>query len=341
MFIDRANICVRAGNGGDGIVAWRREKFIPKGGPWGGDGGDGGNVVLVATSNEASLARIHNQVFFRAGHGAQGGSANKRGRNGKSLEVAVPCGTLVRLRGDAERVVLADLTAAGQTFLAAEGGRGGRGNKSFASATNRAPRKSTRGTKTEEIWYELELKLIAEVGLVGMPNAGKSSLLRKLTRARPKVASYPFTTLHPHLGTVELEDSRQLLIADIPGLIEGASQGIGLGLDFLRHVERTRILVHVLDCSSYADTPAPEAYAKIRHELEEYSQVLAAKPELVLANKVDVAGPDAVAELARALGKPVLGISALSGTGLRRAVGAMLKLLEEESGSFSRFLESL
>ncbi len=328
MFIDRAKICVKAGKGGDGIVAWRREKYIPKGGPSGGDGGNGGDVIFVASSRGSSLDKVHNQVFYRAKNGQPGGSACKHGKNGQTVRVELPLGTVVRKRGDAERTVLADLTRDGQEFVAARGGRGGRGNKSFANATNRAPQQHTLGQKTDETWYELELKLIADVGLVGMPNAGKSSLIRKLTHARPKVASYPFTTLHPHLGTLELEDFRQVLIADIPGLIEGAHEGVGLGLDFLRHIERTRVIVHVLDASPYADTPPLEAYRKIRHELAEYSQVLADKPELVWANKTDL-GDTLADELSKAIEHPVLPVSAMSGAGLKPAVGALLTLLDK------------
>ena len=284
-FIDRAKIYVKGGRGGDGIVAFLREKYRPKGGPAGGDGGKGGDVVLVATSSKHTLLDFKYKRHFKAERGEHGKGKNQKGRDGSDLLIYVPVGTIVR---DAEsNEVLCDLTEEGQRCVVARGGRGGRGNAHFATPTNQAPRYAEPGEEGEERWVILELKLIADVGIVGLPNAGKSTLLSRLTKARPKVGDYPFTTLTPNLGVMELDETRRLVLADIPGLIENAHQGAGLGHEFLRHIERTKLLLHLIDVSDSREVEPLEAFELVNRELELYSRELIRKPQIVVANKID------------------------------------------------------
>lgn len=319
MLIDRATIFVRSGKGGAGCLSFRREKYIPKGGPDGGDGGRGGDVVLEADASLDTLLPLTPRPHYRA-EGGQGGMGKSRiGRDGASCIVKVPLGTLVHDRETGELV--ADINEAGQRVVVARGGAGGRGNESYKSSTNQVPREWTPGGEWQERTLNLELKLIADIGLVGLPNAGKSTLLRSLSRARPKVADYPFTTLSPHLGIAELSRHRRLVLADIPGLIEGAAGGAGLGHDFLRHIERTNRIVHVLDVMPFDKSDPETNYRTIRSELSEYSDVLEAKPEMLIFNKIDlVPAEDRDAycrELAERLGLdhvPLL-VSGISGEG--------------------------
>ncbi|MCB9849523.1 MAG: GTPase ObgE [Phycisphaerales bacterium] len=315
MFIDEAEIHVRAGKGGDGCLSFRREKFEEFGGPDGGAGGDGGDVILHASPNVETLMDFKGKHHWRAGNGLPGEGSNRTGPSGTELVIDLPVGTMVY---DVETgVLLKDLAEVGERCCIARGGTGGRGNRSFATATQQAPREFELGTPGEERQLRLELKLIADVGLVGLPNAGKSTLLSRLTKARPKIAAYPFTTLKPQLGIAELSGGRRVVLADIPGLIEGAHTGAGLGDAFLRHIERTRVIVHVVDVCPVDEGSPVDAYHTIRAELRQHSDTLADKPELVVANKLDLTGgEEAAKELADALGKPVVAISAATGKGL-------------------------
>jgi GTP-binding protein len=318
MFKDEAVIHVRGGRGGDGCVSFRREKFVPHGGPDGGDGGRGGHVLLRAVEDLNTLAELAHRTDWFAEAGGSGGGKNRHGRNGMDLVIRVPAGTIVK---DRDRgFVLKDLSACGEEVRVARGGRGGRGNRFFASATNQVPRQYEPGAPGEERWLSLELKLIADVGIVGLPNAGKSTLLSRLSAARPRISAYPFTTLEPQLGILELESHRTLVLADLPGLIEGAHRGVGLGDRFLRHVERTRLLLHVLDVSPFALVPAPEAYRTLREELRLFSERLARLPEVVVANKVDIPGHEpALEELAKTAGdRTILPVSGYTGHNLGR-----------------------
>ncbi len=280
MFTDNAKIFVKAGDGGRGIVSFRREKYVPKGGPDGGDGGKGGDVILRATKNENTLRRFRFQRKFRSENGSPGGSNNKTGASGEDLIIEVPVGTIVK---DETGRIIADLNEDGQRVVVAKGGKGGKGNASFATPTDRAPRIATQGKKGEEKEIILELKLIADVGLVGFPNAGKSSLIRAISNAKPEVADYPFTTLTPHLGYVEF-GNKNFIVADIPGIIEGASEGKGLGLRFLKHIERTSVLLFVLDI---LDKPK-EKFAKLVEELKRYNPELLNRKRAVVLNKIDL-----------------------------------------------------
>src|SRR5688572_25787499 len=288
MIADRARIEVIAGNGGNGSVSFRREKYVPKGGPDGGDGGHGGSVVFRANPNLRTLLDFQARPRFEARGGAHGGGNQKSGRSGEDLIVEVPVGTLVV--DDASGAVLADLVDAGAEFLAARGGRGGRGNARFATPTRQAPREAEPGRPGEERRLRLELRLIADVGLVGFPNVGKSSLLSRLSAARPKIADYPFTTLEPMLGMVRVGEEESFVVADIPGLIEGAHEGHGLGTRFLRHIERTRLLAHLLDASEMAQSKPEEDFATVREELRQFDPELLNKPVVIVASRVDVAG---------------------------------------------------
>ena len=281
MFHDRARIFVQAGRGGDGGLTFRREKHVPKGGPDGGDGGDGGDVVLVADANLRDLSSFRTRRRFRAGRGEPGRAAQRHGARGADVELRVPVGTQVASDGR----LIADLASPGARAVLAEGGRGGRGNKRFATSTRQTPRFAETGVPGEEAWLELRLKLLADAALVGLPNAGKSSLLTRISNARPKVADYPFTTLAPVLGTVEAPDGRQLTVADVPGLIEGASEGVGLGHEFLAHLERARLLVHVVDA---ADGDPADRFVTIDRELAEYGAGLERRPQAVVLNKTDL-----------------------------------------------------
>lgn len=284
-FTDRVTVELEAGKGGNGVVAWRREKYIPKGGPTGGSGGRGGSVHLVADAQIYALDWFRNRRLLKAENGGQGGSAEKRGKDGKCLKLLVPCGTLVKDVETGE--ILADLTEDGQVFIACEGGRGGRGNATFKTATNQAPNICTPGQPGTHLTVELELKLIAEVGLVGFPNAGKSTLLQAITRKQVKIAPYPFTTLTPNLSFIYLEDYTRAFIADIPGIIEGAHLNRGLGLEFLRHIERTNILIYILDASGIDGRDPTSDWLTLRNEITEYEPALLDKPFLVILNKID------------------------------------------------------
>ncbi len=327
MFYDQAKIFVRSGDGGDGMISFRREKFVPFGGPSGGDGGKGGDIVFVVNEKANSLVRFHRQVHFRAGNGGHGGKSNKTGADGETLRLELPAGTVIR---DAESgALLADLTQPDQEMTILAGGQGGRGNARFASSTNQAPRVAERGEPGQQLWLTLELKLIADVGIVGAPNAGKSTLLAAVSAARPKIASYPFTTLEPNLGVVQFDDHDTLVMADIPGLIEGAASGVGLGHDFLRHIERTRVLIHLLDGSSANPV---EDWAMINQELALYDANLDQKPQLVVLNKMDL--PDAVAweplvaEQVEAAGYAFMSISAATGQGVRAMLYRVRHMLD-------------
>jgi GTP-binding protein len=286
MFIDRAKIYVEGGAGGNGCLAFRREKFVPRGGPSGGDGGDGGSVYLRATDQMNTLLSFRYNPQYKADRGRHGEGSTCHGRSGEDLVVDVPVGTLAL---DAEtNQVVADLTEHGQTVLAVRGGRGGRGNARFATSVNRAPRRHEPGLPGESRHLQLELKLLADVGLVGYPNAGKSTFIAAVSAARPKIADYPFTTLVPNLGVVQLEGYRTFVLADIPGLIEGAHEGHGLGLQFLRHVERTRLLLHLIDVSEQTGRDPVHDYETIMHELRSYSPELGARRQVVVATKADI-----------------------------------------------------
>jgi GTP-binding protein len=327
MFYDSARIYVRSGDGGDGMISFRREKFVPFGGPDGGDGGHGGDITFVVDPGSNSLATFRRQVHFEAENGKHGGRKRQTGASGQSLRLAVPPGTVVREAESGE--ILADLTESGQEALILSGGRGGRGNVRFANSVNQAPRLAERGEPGSASCLELELKLIADVGITGVPNAGKSTLLSVISAARPKIGAYPFTTLEPSLGVVELEDDETMVVADIPGLIEGASGGAGLGHDFLRHVERTRILIHLLDGAS---SDPLQDWAMINQELALYDRRLTLKPQLVVLNKIDL--PDAVAwepliaERMEAEGFEYCAISAVSGQGVRQMLRRAKQLLD-------------
>ncbi|MCD6303556.1 MAG: GTPase ObgE, partial [Planctomycetes bacterium] len=301
--------------------------YVPRGGPAGGDGGRGGSVYLQADESFTTLQHLAGRHHWRAGRGGHGEGNNRHGRNGRDVVVRVPAGTIVY---DADLgIVLKDLASPGDRICVAEGGRGGRGNAFFKSPTNQAPRTAEEGMPGRRRRLRLELKLIADAGLVGMPNAGKSTLLSRLSQARPKIADYPFTTLRPYLGIVELAGFRRFVLADLPGLIEGAHAGTGLGDEFLRHVERTRILVHVVDVRPPQGDPAGH-YRAIRRELREYSAALAEKPEIIVANKMDLTGADdALGELARSIGREVLPVSAATGRGLGRLCERLWRSLEE------------
>ena len=317
MFVDEARISVHGGDGGDGCVSFRREKFVPKGGPDGGDGGHGGSVVLVADPELNTLLAFRYQPMYRADRGRHGEGALRTGKSGIDLEVKVPVGTVVF---DEDRTsVLADFAEPGQRFVAARGGRGGRGNARFTSATNRAPRRHDPGEEAETRVLHLELKLLADVGLVGFPNAGKSTLLSRISAAKPKIADYPFTTLAPMLGVVRVDNDRAIVVADIPGLIEGAHEGAGLGDRFLRHVERCRVLLHLVDPLT-TERSVGAAIDAIDRELALYSETLAAKPQILVLTKKDAVQDDAVVATAKAealrLKRPLHVVSAVTGEGL-------------------------
>ena len=323
MFVDQVKIFVKAGNGGRDCVSFRREAYVPRGGPDGGNGGDGGSVVLEAVSHQNTLLPLRYHTEFRAKRGAHGGPSNRTGKCGQELRVPVPPGTLAVDEATGE--TLGEVLAVGERLVVARGGRGGRGNHAFLSNRNRAPRESDPGGEGEERWLRLDLKLIADVGLLGLPNAGKSTLLSRLSAARPKIADYPFTTLTPVLGVVE-SDERTFVAADVPGIIEGAHTGAGLGLRFLRHVERTRVLLYVVDASGFRDPVAD--LRTLRDEIVAWSPGMLARAQLVAASKRDaVSGDDplpALRDEARRLGLEVAAISAVAGTGLHELKRALL-----------------
>ncbi|HEY3788177.1 MAG TPA: GTPase ObgE [Urbifossiella sp.] len=328
MFVDRIELFVKGGDGGRGMVSFRREKYIPKGGPDGGDGGDGGSVVIRADSNADNLAGLTMKKHWRAKNGAAGMGAKCAGADAETIVLLVPPGTLVRDRDRGN--ILKDLVRVGDELIAARGGRGGKGNVHFKSSTNRAPRQFEPGEEGEERWISLELKVIADAGLVGFPNAGKSTLLSRLSRATPEIAPYPFTTKHPNLGIVTLGGDAGFVLADLPGLIEGAAQGIGLGHEFLRHVERTRVLVHLVEPFPSDGSDPVKNYHTIRKELTDYTIPLHRKPEIVCVSKAELTGSEEVRErLERDLGREVLLMSAVTGQGLSKLVRQVAQLLEE------------
>jgi GTP-binding protein len=331
MFVDKATVKVCAGDGGDGVVSFRHEKFVDRGGPDGGDGGDGGNVVLRASRNQNTLASFRYHKELLAEPGQPGSKQKKHGKSGKDLIIQMPVGTVVM---DEEGDILADLTTDGQHVIIAEGGKGGFGNAHFISSRRQAPRLAEKGEKGQERNLQLELKVIADVGIVGLPNAGKSTLLASTSNARPEIADYAFTTLTPNLGVVDLDNQNSLLLADVPGLIEGASQGKGLGDDFLRHVERTRVLIHLID--AYQEDPV-WAYQTIQKELKDYQVDLTKLPQVVVINKIEGLDPEQVADIQAQLKKVLprgtqqFAISAASGDGVKAMLFAVKKLVDAQA----------
>ncbi len=332
-FVDEATIRVEAGNGGDGVASFRREKFIPFGGPDGGDGGRGGSIYLVANSGLNTLADFRFTAAYRAQHGARGAGRQCTGRSGEDLYVQVPLGTVVHDADTGE--IIGDLTRPGDTLLVAQGGKGGLGNTHFKSSTNRAPRRFIPGNPGEHRELQLELQVLADVGLLGMPNAGKSTLLRAVSEARPKVADYPFTTLHPNLGVVRVGAERSFVMADIPGLIEGAAEGAGLGIRFLKHLSRTRILLHLVDVAP--PDPAAEPVKSVKllaAELKKFSKDLAKRERWLVLNKMDLLSPEERAAAAKAIVKglrwkgPVFSVSAVTGEGCRELSAKLMERLE-------------
>jgi GTP-binding protein len=335
MFVDEVDIRVTAGDGGRGAVSFRREKFVPRGGPDGGDGGPGGSVYLVTTSHTNTLVNYRFHPEFRARRGGHGEGSNRTGHAGADIELGVPIGTVVyqRVPGSEELVLLADLKADGERVLVARGGRGGRGNTRFATSTNRAPRRSDPGEGGEAKHLRLQLKLLADAGLVGFPNAGKSTLISRISAARPKIADYPFTTLTPHLGMVTLSDDRSFVVADVPGLIEGAHAGHGLGHQFLRHVERTKVLVYVVDVSEASGRDPTQDLDTVRRELELFQPALLERPQIAAANKMDVLADrnrlERVAARLAELSIPLFPTSAATGEGLPALLEAMWARIDQ------------
>jgi GTP-binding protein len=331
LFIDRTKIRVEGGHGGNGVTAFRREKFVPRGGPSGGNGGRGGSVWLVADESLNTLLHLRYNPEHKAERGRHGEGSNRFGRDGGDWEVRVPVGTQVYDAVTAE--LLYDFTADGERWLAAKGGRGGFGNSHFATSTNRAPRYHQEGSPGEERELQLELKLLADVGLVGFPNAGKSTLISVISAAKPKIADYPFTTLEPHLGVVDLGEFRTFVVADIPGLIAGAHQGAGLGDRFLRHVERTKLLLHLVDVSSISGRDAVSDYETINRELAAYDENLASRPQLVVATKIDALDEPARLATLRARaehdGRAFFAISSATREGISELVNAVARALDE------------
>ena len=330
-FIDEAKIYVKAGDGGRGCVSFRREKFVPRGGPNGGDGGNGGDVLMVAQRNMTSLLDHRYQQHYRAKRGVHGKGKDQHGKNADDLIIPVPMGTIIK---DFETdKYYGDLTEEGQTLIIAKGGKGGRGNARFVTPTNQAPKEAEPGTPGEEKTIKLELKLLADVGLLGFPNAGKSTLISTLSAARPKIADYPFTTLVPNLGVVSYGDGQTFVLADIPGIIEGAHEGAGLGIQFLKHIERTKILIHLLDLSPITERDPVHDYETLNHELESFSEELSKKPQIVALNKIDIT--EARDELDRIqkhfsdMGIKTFPISSATGEGTKELVWEVVKQLEE------------
>ena len=331
MFIDRAKIRIKGGGGGNGVTAFRREKFVPRGGPSGGDGGRGGDVWIVADSSFNTLLHLRYNPEHIAPRGRHGEGSNCSGREGDDLTVRVPVGTQIFDSETGE--LLQDLATDQSRWLAARGGRGGFGNAHFATSTNRAPRYHQSGSEGEERVLQLELKLLADVGLVGFPNAGKSTLISTISAARPKIADYPFTTLEPNLGVVDLGDYRTFVVADIPGLIEGAHNGAGLGDQFLRHIERTKLLLHLVDVSSASGRETVSDYLTVNHELRSYNPALAERPQIVVATKIDALEDpqrlEVLRKQAEADGRMFLAISAVASKGTRELIFAVAAQLDE------------
>lgn len=332
MFVDKVSVKIKAGDGGNGVVSFRHEKFVEKGGPDGGDGGNGGDVIAVASRNQDTLAQYRFHKVLRAGPGERGSKRKRHGKNGKDLEIIVPVGTVI---STLEGKIIADLAEESQRAVIALGGKGGFGNAHFSSSTRQAPRIAEKGEEGAELESVLELKMIADVGLVGLPNAGKSTLLASTSNAHPEIANYPFTTLRPNLGMVPIGKDKALLFADIPGLIEGASKGKGLGDEFLRHIERTNVLVHLVDIY---DENVSLAYKTIQQELKEYAANLSKKPQVVALNKIDGLDEDIVADKIAQLRKvvpkktPLLAISAKSKEGIGELLSEVIKQIEQQHG---------
>ena len=331
MFIDEAKIHVIAGKGGNGCVAFRREKFVPRGGPSGGDGGDGGDVTMESSVNMNTLLKFRYNRLFRAGRGRHGEGSNRHGKNGEDITVTVPVGTVVYDADTGEK--LWDFDAPDQKYVAAKGGRGGRGNARFATSVHQAPRNAEPGEEPGERQLRLELKLLADVGLVGFPNVGKSTLISRLSAARPRIADYPFTTLEPCLGVVCVNNDHTFVMADIPGLISGAHLGRGLGIRFLKHVERTRLLLHLIDTAEVTDRNPVEDYHVIMEELKNFSPVVAAKPMLLVASRIDVVGSNmrlvALREFCRDNSLELVEISSVTGEGLEKLKHQVWARLEQ------------
>ena len=327
-FIDEAIITVQSGNGGKGCVSFRREKFIPRGGPDGGDGGKGGDIIFSTTSRKRTLYHFKYQRHFKAENGAHGQGKQKTGKNGLNLTIELPPGTLV-IDADTGHLIK-DLVDTGETFVILKGGRGGQGNTKFKTSTHRTPRFAQPGEPGETRTLKLELKLLADVGIIGLPNAGKSTLIAAISSARPKIANYPFTTLTPSLGVVQTNRAEPFVVADIPGLIKGAHQGTGLGIKFLRHIERTRILIHLIDVSSIDPDDPLHQYRTINQELAMYDEKLVQKPQIIVLNKLDLPGVRKAAEMFQSAlkDKKVLLISALAGQGLEQLKSKIVYLLD-------------
>lgn len=331
IFIDEITIHLRGGRGGDGAISFRREKYEPRGGPDGGDGGDGGSIILSVDPSLNTLSHLQHRKLYRAAPGRRGGAQRSAGRRGEDHTLKVPPGTLVYTED--KKTLLADLHIPGQNWVAARGGRGGRGNAHFKSSTRQAPRYAKEGEKGQEVYLSLELRLLADVGLVGLPNAGKSTLLSQITRARPRIASYPFTTLYPHLGVAQLDMMRTFVVADIPGLIKGAHQGAGLGVGFLRHIERTRLLIHLLDGSGLEGRDPVEDFLAIHEELSSYHPLLAERERVVAVNKIDLLETrEGLPRLEEALlpwSYKVFPISAATGEGIEAMTTYIYQRLQE------------
>lgn len=343
MFADRARIFVRSGKGGDGHVSFRREKFVPAGGPDGGDGGKGGDVIFVVDEGLNTLSDFRHTGKYRAQDGQEGGKRNCRGRDGEDVILKVPEGTVIKEYNSGK--VIVDMSGENRRVVLLKGGRGGSGNQHYATSTMQAPKYAQPGQPAQELELALELKVIADVGLVGFPNVGKSTFLARVTNARPKIANYPFTTLNPNLGVVDLEDARGFVIADIPGLIEGASEGVGLGHEFLRHIERTKVLIHIVDAAGLEGRDPVEDIYTINRELQSYQVDLSCKPQVIAANKTDVlfsmddSPLQRIRETFEPQGIPVFPISAVSGQGIRELlyhVRAMLDRLDENPVVFQQ-----
>lgn len=331
MFIDKAKIFVKAGDGGNGCVAFHREKFVPMGGPSGGDGGKGGDVILLADKDLHTLMDFKYKKHYKAQRGQNGQGGNKKGKDGEDLIIKVPVGTVVKDAQTGE--IIADLVEDGQRVVVAKGGKGGKGNAAFKTATNQAPTKAEPGEEGEERWIELELKLLADIGIIGFPNAGKSTLISALSKARPKIADYPFTTLTPVLGVLQLDVDDFVVLADIPGLIEGASEGVGLGHEFLRHIERTKFLIHLIDVSDFAEREWKEAYQIINRELGNYSEDLLKKPQIVVANKIDALSDRSklqeIREFFQSRGIPFVSVSLITREGIEELIDTVKRYKRE------------
>ena len=341
MFIDVANIKVRAGKGGDGVVAWRREKFEPSGGPYGGDGGNGGSIILQVDQGIRTLMDFRYKRVYKGENGENGRTKKQYGKNGQDVILKVPVGTLVK--DEETGKVIVDLKEKGQSYVIAKGGRGGRGNAKFATSTRQAPTFAEAGTKGQEKDIVLELKLLADVGLIGFPNVGKSTILSIVSAAKPKIANYHFTTLKPNLGVVRIDEAKSFVIADIPGLIEGASEGAGLGHDFLKHIERTRVLVHVIDAASSEGRNPIDDFYKINDELNQYNDKLSEKPQIIVANKMDLPnaeeGLDAIRKEFEPKGYSIYSISAATRAGIDELKYAMWEIVENSDTPYDTYDE--